>query len=241
MSAVLLVVDAISKILRGRQVLQDVSFDAARGSITGVAGPNGSGKTTLLSCINGRYPIDSGSITLEGTVVDRAAAFRRTRCGISTAFQVPRLFGKMTVAENLAVARAASNRSADPEFLDSLIHSLEIHNLMTSSAVELSYGQRKVVEVARVLVQRPKLALLDEPFAGVSDSRAALLSNVIIERSRDLGTAFIVVAHEMPRLMQLAEDIVFLEEGRVAFRGDVGGFTAYCLSARERHWMPLPL
>jgi ABC-type branched-subunit amino acid transport system ATPase component len=219
MNATILAVDQVSKRFAGRVALDSVSIDVARASMTGVIGPNGSGKSTLFNIIAGTLRPDHGSVTVEGREITRASAAEICGLGVARTFQISRLFSEMTVLENLvAVARGLDDRAAIALALE-LLEFLEIGDIAGKWGSELSYGQRKLVEIARALMLQPKIMLLDEPFAGINPR----LQNRIVEHLKALcakGITVFFIDHEMRIVLAECDLVYVLAEGRLIARGD---------------------
>jgi len=219
MSETILSVENVSKRFAGRVALEGVDMDVARGSMTGVIGPNGSGKSTLFNIIAGTLRPDEGRVSVAGRDISRASAAEICRHGIARTFQISRLFAEMTVLENLiAVARGTDDRAATTLALE-LLDFLEIAPIADKWGAELSYGQRKLVEIARALMLQPKLMLLDEPFAGINPR----LQNRIVEHLRVLcakGITVFFIDHEMRIVLGECDLVYVLAEGRVISHGD---------------------
>ena len=219
MSRTILAVDRVSKRFAGRVALDSVSIDVAHASMTGVIGPNGSGKSTLFNIIAGTLRPDQGSVTVEGREITRASAAEICGLGVARTFQISRLFSEMTVLENLvAVARGLDDRAAIALALE-LLEFLEIGDIAGKWGSELSYGQRKLVEIARALMLQPKIMLLDEPFAGINPR----LQNRIVEHLKALcarGITVFFIDHEMRIVLAECDLVYVLAEGRLIARGD---------------------
>jgi ABC-type branched-subunit amino acid transport system ATPase component len=219
MNQTILFVDQVSKRFAGRVALDSVSIDVAGGSMTGVIGPNGSGKSTLFNIIAGTLRPDQGSVTVEGREITRASAAEICGLGVARTFQISRLFSEMTVLENLvAVARGLDDRAAIALALE-LLEFLEIGSIATKWGSELSYGQRKLVEIARALMLQPKIMLLDEPFAGINPR----LQNRIVAHLKALcakGITVFFIDHEMRIVLGECDLVYVLAEGRLIARGD---------------------
>ena len=219
MTDTILAVDDVSKRFAGRVALDSVSIDVARGSVTGVIGPNGSGKSTLFNIIAGTLRPDHGRVSVAGRDITRASAAEICGLGVARTFQISRLFSEMTVLENLvAVARGLDDRAAIALALE-LLEFLEIAGIAKKWGSELSYGQRKLVEIARALMLQPKIMLLDEPFAGINPR----LQNRIVEHLKALcakGITVFFIDHEMRIVLSECDLVYVLAEGRLIARGD---------------------
>ncbi|MBV7484757.1 ABC transporter ATP-binding protein [Bordetella sp. BOR01] len=218
-SSPMLSVENVSKRFAGRVALDGASLQIAPGSITGVIGPNGSGKSTLFNIIAGAIPADGGRVVLQGQDVTRATPADICRRGVGRTFQISRLFNELTVLENLvAIAHGLSDVAAVERAL-SLLDFLEISALRDKWGAELSYGQRKLVEIARALMLQPTMMLLDEPFAGINPR----LQNRIVEHLQALraqGMTLFFIDHEMRIVLEICDDLYVLAEGRVIAHGD---------------------
>ncbi|MEO8652489.1 MAG: ABC transporter ATP-binding protein [Ramlibacter sp.] len=214
----ILVTEGISKRFEGRVALNDASLAVRRGSITGVIGPNGSGKSTLFNIIAGTLAPNSGRVLIEGHDVTGASAADICRRGVGRTFQNIRLFAEMTVMENLvAVAHGIDDRTAVRRALE-LLEFLEITAISDKWGSELSYGQRKLVEIARALMLNPVIMLLDEPFAGINPR----LQNRIVEHLKTLcarGLTVFFIDHEMRIVLSECDLVYVLAEGNVIASG----------------------
>ena len=215
----MLVTENVCKRFDGRIALDQASLVVERGSITGVIGPNGSGKSTLFNIIAGTLAPDSGRIFIEGKDVTGASPAQICHRGVGRTFQISRLFSEMTVMENLvAVAHGIDDRSAVRRGME-LLEFLEITAIANKWGSELSYGQRKLVEIARALMLNPVIMLLDEPFAGINPR----LQNRIVDhlnRLRQQGTTLFFIDHEMRIVLDICDRLYVLAEGRVIAGGD---------------------
>lgn len=214
----ILTVDAVSKRFGGRVALDAASMQVRRGSVTGVIGPNGSGKSTLFNIVAGALRPDGGRIAINGRDTSRFTPAQICREGVGRTFQISRLFSEMTVLENLvAIAHGKSDAEAVERARD-LLDFLEITPLRNKWGSELSYGQRKLVEIARALMLEPTLMLLDEPFAGINPR----LQNRIVEHLdalRRQGLTLFFIDHEMRIVLEICDELYVLAEGRVISRG----------------------
>lgn len=208
----------VCKHFGGRVALDGATISVAPGSMTGVIGPNGSGKSTLFNIIAGSLQPNSGRVLIGGHEMTGASPATICRAGVGRTFQVSRLFGEMTVLENLvAVAHGISDRQAVDRARE-LLAFLEIEPIAQSWGSELSYGQRKLVEVARALMLQPRMMLLDEPFAGINPR----LQNRIVEHLdalRRRGLTVFFIDHEMRIVLSACDTVHVLAEGRIIASG----------------------
>jgi ABC-type branched-subunit amino acid transport system ATPase component len=225
MSAIL-TVDGLSRAFGGVRAVDGCSLDVEQGRITGLIGPNGSGKTTVFNVITGYQRADAGAVTFAGRDVTGQDTRRLYRHGLSRTFQQARVFPQLTVLENLAVAGGYSFwqlfsrriRRADRERAAHLLAEFRLAAVAGTEAAELSYGQRKLLEFAAVLMSEPKLVLLDEPTAGVNPIMIETMEHHIRDRNA-AGTTFLIVEHDMTFVMRLCDPIVVLDAGRPIFSG----------------------
>jgi branched-chain amino acid transport system ATP-binding protein len=217
-SDAILVAEKVSKRFAGRVALDEASLSVQRGSITGVIGPNGSGKSTLFNIIAGTLAPNGGRVYIQGQDVTGASAAEICRRGVGRTFQISRLFAEMTVLENLvAVAHGVDDRAAVRRAQE-LLEFLEITHIADKWGSELSYGQRKLVEIARALMLKPVIMLLDEPFAGINPR----LQNRIVEHLRALcarGLTVFFIDHEMRIVLSECDVVYVLAEGSVIASG----------------------
>jgi ABC-type branched-subunit amino acid transport system ATPase component len=220
----LLEVRGITKSFGGLRALDDCSFDVEEGSIVGLIGPNGSGKTTMFNVITGYERADAGSILLAGDEITSASPGRICEFGIGRTFQLTRVFARLTLLENLQVGRAGVPRARRQELFSDgrcmqLLDFVGLAELARVQAGTLSYGQRKLVELAMILAQDPRVVLLDEPAGGINP----LLIKQIGVRIRELnrrGVTFLVVEHNMEFVMGLCDVVWVMERGTVIAHGE---------------------
>ena len=225
----LLEAEGVCKSFGGLQALTDTSLSVAQGQIAGLIGPNGSGKTTLFNVMTGYERCHSGEIRLNGESITRAPPERVFALGVGRTFQITRLFFRLTVLENILVAtqrhegwiRSVARRAGSDAERRRAVEMLEfvgLGRLAARPAGELSYGQRKLLELASLLVADPAVLLLDEPTAGVNPT----LINQLSERIRELnraGKTFLVVEHNMEFVMGLCQQVTVLHQGRTLVTG----------------------
>jgi ABC-type branched-subunit amino acid transport system ATPase component len=212
----------VSKSFGGVHALRGVSLDVHAGEIVGLIGPNGSGKTTLLNCIAGVYTPTSGRILLDGSPLGGRTGHAIARAGVVRTFQNIRLFGRLTVLQNVEVSALATKqvrRSRSNAFALALLDELGIAELAEREAGTLSYGDQRRLEIARALAAGPRFLLLDEPAAGMneaeSDGVRAQVERVRVER----GCGVLVVEHDLRLIMQLCDRIFVLNEGSTIAAG----------------------
>lgn len=219
----LLEVHEVSKRFGGLRALDNASLSVREGSITGLIGPNGSGKTTMLNVITGYEKMDSGRLSFRDRQLDKPRPDRICMQGIGRTFQLTRIFGGLTVRQNLVVGSRAVPLSRRRELysderLDGLLDFIGLRRLQHERGAVLSYGQRKLVELAMILAQDPKMLLLDEPAGGINPTLIGHIADHIKELNRN-GMTFLVVEHNMEFVMDLCDEIVVMQQGRVILTG----------------------
>jgi neutral amino acid transport system ATP-binding protein len=218
--SVLLEVDGLTKRFGGVTAVDSCSFGVPEGSITALVGPNGSGKTTAFNLITGYTRADAGSVRFAGAAVTRPDPVRLARQGLTRTFQQARIFSELTLVQNMVAAVqqpwrtafAASVRRGERGRALEFLEDFGLAGLAHERAGNLSYGQKKLLEFAAVLMAEPRLVLLDEPTAGVNP----VLVEQIELRVRELnarGLTFLVVEHNMNLVMRLCDPIVVLDHG----------------------------
>jgi ABC-type branched-subunit amino acid transport system ATPase component len=219
----------VCKSFGGLQALTDTSLSVQEGQIAGLIGPNGSGKTTLFNVMTGYERCHAGQIRLKGESITRATPERVFALGVGRTFQITRLFFRLSVLENILVAtqrhegwiRSVARRAGSDAERRRALEMLDfvgLGRLAGRPAGELSYGQRKLLELASLLVADPAVLLLDEPTAGVNPT----LINQLTERIRELnraGKTFLVVEHNMEFVMGLCQQVTVLHQGRTLVTG----------------------
>ena len=232
----LLDLDGVVKEFGGLLAVDDLSLSVDRGELVGVMGPNGAGKSTLFNCISGVVKPTGGTVVFDGEDVTGVQPEVLARRGLVRTFQHTRQLDTMTVRENVrlaapdqpgeqtlhALTRSQGMRDTERQVVeraDDLIETFELDHLADEYASNLSGGQRKLLELARVLMLDPDLLLLDEPFAGVNPT----LTNEIADRIRalnDEGMTVVVIEHELETLTALVDRLVVLTQGSVLVDGD---------------------
>jgi ABC-type branched-subunit amino acid transport system ATPase component/ABC-type branched-subunit amino acid transport system permease subunit len=217
----------VQKRFQGLRVLTGVDLSVREGSITALIGPNGSGKTTLFNLACGALRADGGEIAFAGRRIDRMPPWRRAHLGIGRTFQVTRLFPSMSVLENVVAPmpsfswRGLANGAVaghEAERARELLSFVGLDRFAGVPAGALSYGQRKLVELAQVLMLEPKLILLDEPASGVNPSLVDRLVEIIRELNAQ-GVTFLVVEHNIPLVLELCDPVATLARGEIIAAG----------------------
>ena len=211
----------VSKAFGGIHALDACSITVEQGTITGLIGPNGSGKTTLFNIITGYEKVDTGSVVFNGTSITNAPPDKVFRLGIGRTFQLTRIFPRLTVLENMHVAAQRRDlkgllsrwsSSHEQRRALELLDFVGISQLKNMPAANLSYGQKKLLEFAFILIAEPQVILLDEPAGGVNPTMIQHLA----DRIRDLnerGVTFLVVEHNMEFVMGLCHAVTVLHRG----------------------------
>ena len=226
----------LGKRFGGIVAVDDVSFTLRAGTITGLIGPNGAGKTTLFNLIAGAIPPDAGRLLLEGRDLTGARPDAVFAAGIARTFQIPRPFPEMTLIENvmlspkhqsgerfwvnwLAPARVAAEERRVRDAARHWLDFVGLSRLAEEPAKVLSGGQRKLLEIARVMVAEPRLVLLDEPGAGVNPALLDILMRKVSALNAD-GVTFLIIEHNMDLVMSLCRPVLVMAGGRLLMEGE---------------------
>ncbi len=213
-------VERLQKRYRARTVVHDITMNVFSGEVVGLLGPNGAGKTTSFYMMVGLVPLDGGKITLDGHDLGKLPIHRRSRLGLSYLPQEASIFRKLTVAENItAVLELQKLPLEDQEKrLEELLQELHVTHLRDSSAVSLSGGERRRVEIARCLAGNPRFILLDEPFAGI-DPIAVIDIQKIIRYLKDQGIGVLITDHNVRETLGICDRAYIVNDGRVMAAG----------------------
>ncbi len=214
------------KAYHGRQVVKDVSLKVQSGEVVGLLGPNGAGKTTTFYMIVGLVPSDDGTIFLDGKEVNRLPIHKRARMGLSYLPQEASVFRKLTVEENIQAVlelqlNANGNRIGPKEItdrLENLLFELQIQHIRSNTALSLSGGERRRVEIARALATSPRFILLDEPFAGV-DPIAVIEIQRIVNFLKDRGIGVLITDHNVRETLGICDRAYIINAGTVLAYG----------------------
>ena len=216
----------LQKSYGARKVVTDVHLSVDAGEVVGLLGPNGAGKTTSFYMIVGLVPADAGEITIEGQRIERLPIHRRSRLGLSYLPQEASIFRKLNVEENIRAVLElqvdSTGRALKPaainELLEGLLRDLGIEKLRDSTALSLSGGERRRVEIARALATQPRFILLDEPFAGV-DPIAVIEIQRIISFLKTRGIGVLITDHNVRETLGICDRAYIISEGRVLAEG----------------------
>ena len=216
----ILTISNLTKRFGGVVAVDHLSFSINENEILGIIGPNGSGKTTTLNCINGIYRGDGGMISFDNRPIQGMLPHEIARLGIGRTFQVPKIFRKMTITENL-LAPVLDSPEPDIALREKairLLQEVDLEPLKDNLGEELSGGQQKILELARILMFDPKMILLDEPFAGIHPLLRTKFHEMILTLHKR-GTTFVLVSHDLPSLYLLSSRIIVLDNGRKIAEG----------------------
>lgn len=225
-------VQKLRKEFGGIKALDGIDLDVRKGEILGLIGPNGAGKTALLNTITGFYRADTGSIRFLGQEVSRMPLYQIGRLGIGRTFQNIRLFKRISVLENVLVAAkqhatrplrsllGISRRDPARAAAEDLLEMLQIASKANLPASALSYGDARRLEIARALMGKPRLLLLDEPAAGMNDAETAqLITDIqLVKRNVD---AIVLIEHDMSLIRKVSDRVVAMDYGRTIAQGSV--------------------
>ncbi len=238
----LLEVTDVERAFYGLRALRGVTFGVRAGTITGLIGPNGAGKTTLFNVVSGLVRADRGRVTFDGRDATNLPSHALTRAGLVRSFQIARGFPRLTVLENLmlyapgnpgeALHRALLGGAATREFEAGVraealrvAERLRLSEVIDNPASDLSGGQKKLLEIGRTIMARPRMILLDEPAAGVNPS----LTKIIAGHIRDLaaeGLTILIIEHDMELVRDLCDPVIVMAEGRTLVEGSFAAVTA---------------
>ena len=214
--------DGLTKVYRGRKVVDDVHVAVQQGEIVGLLGPNGAGKTTTFYMMVGLIPPGAGRVYLDGDDITRVPMYRRARMGIGYLAQEPSVFRRLSVEDNvLAILETLGlSKREQAERLEELLAELGLTGLRDSMAYALSGGERRRLEITRALVQRPKFMLLDEPFAGI-DPIAVNDIQEIVQGLRGRGIGVIITDHSVEQTLEIVDRAYIMYEGKIRVSGTV--------------------
>ncbi len=227
----ILELEHVTKRFSGLVAVDDLSIQVQRGSIHSLVGPNGSGKSTTISMINGMLPLTEGKISFDGQVISGLGTHEIARRGIGRTYQNIKVFGTMTVLENVMVGGHALNRKSGGllkyllnirgtnaeermirEKAESVLDFVGLKDLMNQQVSSLAYGRQKMTELGRALMMDPKLMLLDEPAAGLNPSERMELTDMLC-KVHESGVGLFLVEHNMDIVMSISQTITVINFG----------------------------
>jgi lipopolysaccharide export system ATP-binding protein len=216
----LLNVKGLSKEYNGRLVVQNISIEIEPNQIVGLLGPNGAGKTTAFYMIMGLEDPDQGEIFLENRPITKLSIDKRAKLGMGYLAQEPSIFRQMSVEENLLVVLETMKlkKFEKKERLDQLLEEFKLTHLRKKPSPTLSGGERRRLEIARTLIQSPKLLLLDEPFAAIDPVTIDELKELILALSQK-GISFLITDHNVREIFKIATRCYLVQKGVVTHQG----------------------
>ena len=232
----LLEVQSLIKQFGGHRAVDGASFHVETGTVTGLIGPNGAGKTTCFNCIAGFLRCDGGRVRFDGHDITGAPPHRIFRRGLTRTFQIPQELASLSVLENLLLVPGGQSgeqlwapllrpglvrrqEAANVARAREVLELVELAPLMRDPAGSLSGGQRKLLELARALMSRPRMILLDEPGAGVNPTLARRLTDHIARVRDEMGVTFLLIEHDMDLVARICDPVIVMTGGEVLVEG----------------------
>ena len=217
----MLSIQNINKTIKDKKIVNNISFEVNSGSINGLLGPNGAGKTTTFYMIAGLIKADKGDIFLADENVSNYAMHKRSKIGIKYLPQEPSIFQNLTVIENLRglAELSLNNKNAIDYFVDKSINEFGLEKISKLKGRQLSGGQRRKVEIARTLASKPKIILLDEPFAGIDPIAIEDIKKILISLSNK-GIGILITDHNVRETLEICTEAAILMLGEIIARGD---------------------
>ena len=218
----------VSRSFGGVHAVQQVSISAQAGDIVGLIGPNGSGKSTLLNLLDGTLRLDAGTVELDGAAISTLSPMRIARRGVVRTHQQCRVFGELTVEENVALGLSATTPNTVSRFgtrsgskirryVHEILRDFGLYEMRNRECDELSYGRRRAVEIARAVAGRPKLLLLDEPVAGMNEAEVQEFAEMF-RGLKEQGMGLLLIEHHVDFVMDLCSVVTVLNTGQtIAF------------------------
>lgn len=231
MSQVLLKTTGLTMRFGGLLAVDQVTFDVKKDEVFAIIGPNGAGKTTVFNCIGGFYKPASGTITMDGKAINGLPSHKVARHGLVRTFQNVRLFKSLTVLENLLVAqhshiqtglvqglfKTPSYRRSEQEAQENAaqwLDFMDIRQYANREAGNLAYGHQRRLEIARCMITKPRLLMLDEPAAGLNPQEKRELQLLIDQLRREFDVAVLLIEHDMSLVMGVSDRILVMEHGK---------------------------
>lgn len=218
---------SVKKYFGGVHAIDNVTVSFESGKITGLIGPNGSGKTTLMNILSGVIPFDSGTITVFSDSAQSVKSWDMPELGITRTFQNIRVFEQMTVLDNLLVVMTnrhpvgsifGTHEIAHVTQAEIILEKLGLTHQKNNLASNLSYGQRKLLEIGRTLLMKSEIYLFDEPYAGLFPEMVKLVTTIMSEL-RNAGKTVILIEHNMTIIRQLCDTVIVMDSGKVLATG----------------------
>ena len=212
----------ISKSFGALQVLDNVSVNINPGEIVGLLGPNGAGKSTFINILAGYEKQDGGTVVVDDTPLDGLKPNARARAGIARTFQSGRLFGNLTVAENVALGAIGLGESGKVarERSETILEILGIEKLSPYPAASISHGNARLVGLARAVAAHPKYLIMDEPAAGLNEDEAPRLLHALEIVRKNIGCGMLLVEHNVKLVTQACSRVIVLATGILIFDGN---------------------
>ena len=210
----------VSKSIKDKIIVNEISFEINKGSINGLLGPNGAGKTTTFYLIAGLIPLESGEIIFNNLDVSHLPMHKRSSMGIKYLPQEPSIFQELTVYENLYGLAEISfqDKNNIDKFMNQSIDEFSLKEILNHKGRQLSGGQRRKVEIARTLAASPKIILLDEPFAGI-DPIAIDEIKKVLKNLKDKGIAILITDHNVREALDICDNAIVINNGQVIAKG----------------------
>ena len=212
----------IVKIINDKKIVSNVSFKINYGEVFGLLGPNGAGKTSIFYIIAGLTKSNNGQIIFDNRNISRLPMHLRSNLGIKYLPQEPSIFQNLTVYENLYGLAELSfkNKSDIVDFIESSVEEFDLSNILNRKGRQLSGGQRRKVEIARTLASKPKIILLDEPFAGIDPMAIDDIKNVLVKLSRK-NIGILITDHNVRETLEICDKAAIIHDGEVIAEGAV--------------------
>jgi ABC-type branched-subunit amino acid transport system ATPase component len=217
----------LTKRFDGVRAVDGLSISIQQGAVTGLIGPNGSGKTTLINLLTGVLPFDDGLVLISGAELSKVAPFDVAAYGVTRTFQAVRLFEQMSVLDNLLVVLTERNvfsalferhKAHHLAQAEELLKSVGLWDKREENAENLSYGQRKLLEIARAVAMRAEVYFFDEPFAGLFPEMRKIVIDTI-KRLKAAGKTVVLVEHDMDIIRELPDHVIVLDAGKLLAEG----------------------
>jgi len=217
----------LRKYFGGVKAVDDVSMKIPKGKITALIGPNGSGKTTFFNLISGIIKADKGRIILDKEDISLLKDFERSKKGISRTFQKVKLFENLTIEENFLIAlendlkivkKIFSKNQDFSKKIKNILNKFDIDKNISTEVKNLSYGQRKLLDIGIGFAKPHKILLLDEPVSGVNPKIRKKIKDIFLDL-KEKGETIVVIEHNMEFVMGIADKVICLQEGKIIFEG----------------------